>query len=60
MGAIIVSLFPEAKGKSLEGIGRILGNVILQDLALVQVKVESEAELEKKSNKSDGIWVWNM
>jgi hypothetical protein len=46
--AITVSLFPEAKRKSLEEIGRILGKVILQDLARVQVKVESEAELKKK------------
>lgn len=49
MGAITVSfLFLEAKGESLEEIGRILGKAIVQDLARVQVKVESEAELKKK------------
>lgn len=49
VGAITVPfLFPEVKGESLEEICRILGKVILQDLARVQVKVESEAELKKK------------
>ena len=60
MGAITVSLFPEAKEKGLEEIGRILGKVILQDLARVQVNTESETGLKKKSNKSEGIWVWNI
>jgi hypothetical protein len=59
VSAITVSLFLEAKGESLEEIGRILGKVIVQDLARVRVKVKSEAGLKKKSNKSDSIWVWN-
>jgi hypothetical protein len=48
VGAITVSLFLEAKGESLEEIGRILGKVIVQDLARVQMKVESETKLKKK------------
>lgn len=49
VGVITVSfLFLEAKGESLEEIGRIPGKVIVQDLAPVQVMVESEAELKKK------------
>lgn len=49
MGVITVSfLLLAAKGESLEEIGRIPGKVIVQDLARVQVKVESEVELKKK------------